>query len=300
MKTHYMLSLLCLLCLACLMGCGEMDGQRMSGTQFGALVADISKAAGVKDQDAARWGRIATSSMQATTGFRVEEELAIGQGVALAAFTRIGPLHQDRALYQYVNLVGTVCGQTSDRPDLPYKFAVIDSPHVNAFAGPGGYIFVTTGALRIMKNEAELAGVLSHEIAHVTQKHSLKTLQRAKFAEAGMDAAGNKYKGKYGQWVDMVNDVLFVRGLDKNMEFEADRYGTEFAYRAGYHPAGLRDFLVTFQRSHGGGQGWLSTHPDTGARVARLSQQLRAQMPNPRGYSVLPARFRTNCLARVR
>ena len=124
--------------VVCVLGCEGVDRRQFSGTQLGNLVTDVSKQLGVKEQDARRYGNIARTTTQATTGFRIEEELGIGQGVAMSAFQRIGPLTRDQALLRYVNFVGAACAQTCDRPELPFKFAVVDSDMVNAFAGPGG------------------------------------------------------------------------------------------------------------------------------------------------------------------
>lgn len=287
--------------LMCLLGCEGLDKRQFSGTQLGQLVTDVSKELGVKEQDAERFGNITRSATQATTGFRVEEELGIGQGVALSAFQRFGPLTRDQALLRYVNLVGAACVQTCDRPELPFKFAVIESDMVNAFAGPGGYVFITTGSLKLMKNEAELAGVLAHEIGHVTQKHSLKTIQRSKWAEAAFEIGGDKYKEKYGAIVDLATEALFTKGLDKSMEYEADRFGAEYAYLAGYNPAGLRDFLVTMKaRQAGRSGGWFQTHPDTGDRIARLNSYISANMPGAKNYAVLRDRFQRECASRLR
>ena len=152
-----------------------------------------------------------------------------------------------------------------------------------------------------MKNEAELAGVLAHEIAHVTLRHSLTTLRRSKLFETGLEAAGSKYQEKYGGYVDLVNQTLFERGLDRNMEYEADRYGTDYAFAAGYQPSGLRDFLMALrQRQRGPSGGWLSTHPDTGSRISRLNSYLRSNAPSPRGYVQLASRFQRECAARLR
>ena len=106
------------------------------------------------------------------------EEVEIGDGVAE---TLLGarPLLDDPELQRYVNAVGMWVAQQSERPGLPWHFGVNDSDHINAFAAPGGYIIVTKGMMKQLRNEAELAGVLGHEVAHVTQKHHLKALRKA-------------------------------------------------------------------------------------------------------------------------
>ena len=253
-------------------------------------------------------GRILTlptgKTFQSIRGFDIREEVGIGQGVALNAFAQIGPLVQDDALLRYVNLVGHTCAQTCDRPALPYRFAVIKNDDmVNAFAGPGGYVFVTTGTLKLMKSEAELAGVLSHEIGHVVKKHSLANARVGKLAEAAIDlgAESEKDREQFMKLTDMMVTVLLDTGLSKPAEFEADHLGTEFAYNAGYDPRGLRDFLVTLKQQQGGRTtGWFKTHPDLGERIAKIDQQIAADMAGAEGYAVLGGRFRTHCLSRLK
>ena len=140
----------------------------------------------------------------------------------------------------------------------------------NAFATPGGYIFVTRGLLTSLKNEAELAGVLAHEIAHVTRRHMLDTIRRGSIlsnvSELTMSALDQNPE-LFGSLIDQMSEMLFTKGLDKKLEFEADVYGAEYLYRAGYHPRGLKDYLLTLKSQEGTTQsGFFSTHPDTGIR----------------------------------
>jgi predicted Zn-dependent protease len=175
------------------------------------------------------------------------EEIQIGQGMTE---TLLGarPLYDDPELQRYVNQVGLWVAQQSERPNLPWHFGVNDSDHINAFATPGGYIIITKGMLKQLRNEAELAGVLGHEVAHVNQKHYLKALRKSAFAsllgEGVVAATDNRY-------ADLVKELagptkeLYARGLDKSDEFEADRMGVVLATRAGYDPYGLPAVLTT-------------------------------------------------------
>jgi predicted Zn-dependent protease len=176
------------------------------------------------------------------------EEIQIGEGV-LETLLGARPLLDDPELQRYVNTVGLWVAQQSDRPDLPWHFGVNDSDHINAFAAPGGFIIVTKGMMRQLRNEAELAGVLGHEIAHVTQKHHLKALRKSAVVSLlGEGVAAASGEGTQAEIVRKLvgpTKELYARGLDKSDEYEADRIGTVLAARAGYDPYGLPAVLTT-------------------------------------------------------
>ena len=177
-----------------------------------------------------------------------QEEIEIGSGVTE---TLLGarPLLDDPDLQRYVNAVGTWVAQQSERPDLPWHFGVNDSDHINAFAAPGGYVIVTRGMMKQLRNEAELAGVLGHEIAHVTQKHHLKALRKAAVVNLlSASAAAATAESRHAELVQKLSAPtkdLYARGLDKADEFEADRIGVVLSARAGYDPYGLPAVLTT-------------------------------------------------------
>ena len=176
------------------------------------------------------------------------EEIRIGEGV-LETLLGARPLLDDPELQRYVNTVGRWVALQSDRPDLPWHFGVNDSDHINAFAAPGGFIIVTKGMMRQLRNEAELAGVLGHEIAHVTQKHHLKALRKSAVVSVlGEGVAAASGEGSQAEIVRKLvgpTKELYARGLDKSDEYEADRIGTVLAARAGYDPYGLPAVLTT-------------------------------------------------------
>ena len=155
----------------------------------------------------------------------------------MEVFSRFGGAYDDPKLLRYINLVGQAVADVSNRPDIEYHFAILNTESPNAFATPGGYVFVSIGLLRMVENEAQLAGVLAHEVAHISQKHALQTLGRSRSLQ-GLSALTltvmDKNPGLFDKLIDEVSNVLFTKGLDKNLEFEADRYGREFAYRMGY------------------------------------------------------------------
>jgi predicted Zn-dependent protease len=275
-------------------GQGQGKGQEQRAEPKG-LIEGLGGMLGAKEKDLGliKKGLKAVQSLQP---IGVEEEIAIGQAVAIEAFSRFGGEYIDDKLAAYINLVGKTVAEVSDRPELTYRFAVLNSPEQNAFAAPGGYIFVTIGLLKTLKNEAELAGVLAHEVAHVTQKHMLKTLQRssilANVTEFSMSAM-NKDPQLFSNVIDATTDMLFEKGLDKELEFEADTYGIEYAYRAGYHPNGFRDYLATLQSQEGVADSrFFSTHPSTSERLRR-AQDIAARYTGASKFPYLTERFRT-------
>jgi predicted Zn-dependent protease len=206
------------------------------------------------------------------------EEIQIGQGMAE---TLLGarPLYDDADLQHYVNEVGLWVAQQSERPNLPWHFGINDSDHINAFATPGGYIIITKGMMKQLRNEGELAGVLGHEIAHVNQKHHLKALRKSAFASL----LGEGAAGAGGKQAELVKNLagptkeLYARGLDKSDEFEADRMGVVLATRAGYDPYGLPAVLTTLA-SADPKDNYLTllykTHPLPQARLDKLAPGL--------------------------
>lgn len=203
------------------------------------------------------------------------EEIEIGRSVS-AGLLGAAPLIGDAMQQNYVNDVGMWLALQSGRPGLPWHFGIIEAPTVNAFATPGGNIFVTRGLVERCANEAELAGVLAHEIAHVVQKHQLNDIR--KNAKKGMmlDLASLESGGLGGDAARAFARVGlegYVRGLSRDDELEADRIGVVIAARAGYEPYGLVSVLQTLQSM---GQDdssmafFLRTHPSPSDRLAAL------------------------------
>lgn len=227
------------------------------------------------DQAAAAAGNIVGSF----TPLPLTQEEELGGGIALAAFDTIGPRHSDENIQRYVNLVGRTIARRASRPEIEWRFAVVESPSINAFAGPGGYIFVTTASLRLMENEAELAGVLAHEIIHVTQRHVLKTMRRSQFVDGVAKGAGTfgDNMQQYSNAVTESEDLLLNKGLNRDFELEADAMGIELAAMAGYDPRGLLEFVERSGRANATG-GWLQTHPSAGDRAARMRRVLSGDL----------------------
>ena len=203
------------------------------------------------------------------------EEIQIGQSMTE---TLLGarPLYDDAQLQRYVNEVGLWVARQSERPTLAWHFGVNDSDHINAFAAPGGFVIITKGMMKQLRNEAELAGVLGHEVAHVVQKHHLKALRKTAFADLlgeGLTAASDNRNTELVRKLTGPTKELYARGLDKSDEFEADRMGVVLATRAGYDPYGLPAVLSTLA-SADPKDNFLTlltkTHPLPQARLDRL------------------------------
>lgn len=169
-----------------------------------------------------------------------EEEVGIGRGVA-ATLAGYYKLDRDPALTEYVNLVGLAVAAADPRPDIRYRFGVLDSDQVNAMAAPGGYVFVTRGALALMEDEAELAGVLAHEVGHVNERHVIKELQKRARTALGAEVAQKALDPNsdlFDKVVGLGTNILFL-GLSREDELEADSLGVAYAAQAGYEAAGL-------------------------------------------------------------
>ncbi len=223
-------------------------------------------------------GKSGKSAIQSLQPIGFEEEKAIGGSLAIQVFNKFGGMYDNVDLQRYISTVGQAVADVSDRSDINYYFAVVNDDRPNAFATPGGYVFVSVGLLRILENEAQLAGVLGHEIAHISQKHALKALERNKRV-AGFGSLSISLLGAdpavFDKVLEQAAEILFTHGLDKDLEYEADKFGTEFATRVGYRSTGLKDFLGTLQKSlPNSGSALLSTHPSASDRLAQLSRQM--------------------------
>jgi len=240
---------------------------------------------------------------EATKEYTQEEEVQLGQGLT-AGLLGAAPLHKDERLQRYVNRVGRWVALHSERPDLPWAFAVVDIETINAFAMPGGMVIISNGLLKRLQSESELAGVLAHEIAHVVQKHQLNAIKSGAWGDvAGMvgeEALGRTKivrqtgalaPGLASAGADFVKNGFFLKPLDRGLEYEADKMGVVLAARAGYDPYGLVAVLQLLAQVKGGDEaGILATHPSPNDRMAELEKVMPA-LDKYAGQSV-DARFR--------
>ena len=208
-------------------------------------------------------------------------EIEIGRQLA-AVLLGSKPLHPDMQLQRYVNQLGRWISLQSERPGLPWTFIVLDDTGYNAFAAPGGYVFVTKGLIDRCADEAELAGILAHEITHVTARHHLhamrKTAQSGVFtqlvaSQIKTNALGNLVASQFLA----LGRNLYARGLDQTDEFHSDRNGVALAARAGFDPYGLVAVLQQLRTATPDNPMFtlaLATHPPAQARLDQLEQAM--------------------------
>lgn len=228
-----------------------------------------------------------------------EQEERLGHA-ASAVLLGAAPLHANEDVQRYVNRVGAWLARHTERPDLNWRFGVLDSASVNAFAAPGGYVFVTRGLLAILRNESELGGVLAHEIAHVLAQHHLRAMtaqERFKLA-ADLALEATDKGGLISDALVGVTREVYAKGLSQGDEFEADRMGVVIAARAGYDPYGLSHVLRTIQSAAADTEVtgfFLGTHPSGDDRMQQLRAVLDAGFavpPPPRGSAFEAMRTR--------
>ncbi|MBI1921586.1 MAG: M48 family metalloprotease [Geobacter sp.] len=214
------------------------------------------------------------------------EEYYVGRAVA-ARLIGTYPLLKSRELTDYVNAVGQTVALYSDMPNTygGYHFAILDSDEVNAFACPGGIIFITRGMLNAVQNEDELAAVLAHEVAHVNHRDGISAITKARWTEAvtiiGTEAAKAYGPRELAQLVSIfegsIDDVfktLVVNGYGRSQEHAADRTALDFLARAGYDPRALHNFVNRIMEEGKETGGLLKTHPATSARVEQIREAL--------------------------
>jgi len=233
---------------------------------------------------------------KATGEIAEKEEVEIG-GELAARLLGAAPLVANEGLQRYVNRVGRWLASQTERPDLPWKFGVLDAPQLNAFATPGGNVFVTQGLLAQMKSEAELAGVLAHEIVHVLKKHHLKAIQKTAQLELANTAittfARQDSNTPVREKLLAAGSEVFARGLDKSDELEADRLGVVIAARGGYDPYGLPAVLQALQAMNPEDSGlalMFKTHPAPAERLDAL-EKMQSMLDTYAAQRQLTARF---------
>ncbi len=216
----------------------------------------------------------------AARGIDEKEEIEVGREVA-GRMLGAAPLVNDAELQAYVNRVGRWVASQAERPDLPWRFGVLDTPDVNAFAAPGGYVLITRGLYEMLDTEAQLAGVLGHEIGHIVQRHHISVMQKSAAISAGANIAQTRTRSQLVSNLVGTGAEIFARGLDKSAEFEADQIGVVLAARAGYSPYGLIEVLhklVARSASDASLALLFETHPHPGERLSQVGEALEPRV----------------------
>ena len=220
-----------------------------------------------------------------------QQEVEMGQQYASQLNQQL-PLVRDAEVNRYINVLGDSIARVADGRGLDWTFYVVDSPEINAFAVPGGFIYINRGLIERSENLAQLAGVLGHEIGHVTERHSMEQMRDAQRAEGGVGLlcvlTGVCNNQAVGTAVNVAGTAVFA-GFSRADENEADRVGVEIVTRAGINPSGIpamfRNLLEERQRSPSSVDSWFSTHPleedriaNTEALISRIDPAIRQSL----------------------
>ena len=243
----------------------------LSGCQ---QMAEIGASTGILTQEESQ---MVSAGGKAVGAMNIDKDekakLAYGESIALSVAAQF-PLDNSAELNKYAMLVALTLLEATDDPSVPIFVGVLASEKIVACASPAGHVFVSRGAMRKMKDESELAGVLGHEMSHVLANDGMSALKQYKLAEAGSQAASAALGGEMkelAQLVDQGSQTILKRGYDQPQEFRADASGAKLAGRAGYDQSGLRRFLERLAANTANdADQWNSTHPPKAQRIARL------------------------------
>lgn len=206
------------------------------------------------------------------------QERALGESVSLAVTNHYGVSNSEQ-LEKYVVLVGRTVASRTPMKNYPWVFGVLDTDTVNAFSGPGGYVWVTRGAIQQMQDESELAGVLGHEIGHVNLHHGLNLVKQAGMLDAFATAASAndqvaQWNAQFDNISDKLVDIIVKQGFSAPQEFEADGESVKYVAAAGYDPSGFLRFLQRIRQQQKAGASLFSTHPDMDNRIKRVGDAI--------------------------
>ncbi len=216
-----------------------------------------------------------------------KKEIEMGKSYDPQVVAQYGK-YENAEMQAFINEKGKEMAAISHRPNLPYEFKILDSPIVNAFAVPGGYVYFTRGILAHFNNEAEFIGVLGHEIGHVTARHSARQYTKQMVAQVGfiVGVVASKEFRNYADAAQQGLGLLFLK-FSRSNESESDKLGVEYSTKIGYDAKEMANFFNTLKRMRGDGEGpptLLSTHPDPGDRFVKVGQMAKEwQAKDPGG-----------------
>jgi predicted Zn-dependent protease len=237
-----------------------------------------------------------------------EEENAIGKEAAPQVERELGGIYHNRELTQYVDEVGQKLTRVCHRAQLKYKFQILNSPVPNAMSIPGGYIYITRGLLFRLQNEAQLAGVLGHEVGHITARHAAAMLSQAmgfnlltniaRVLAAGTSQTEGGERGQAAGILAQITSALVLLKYSREDEYQADSLGAEYSYKAGYDPRGMVEVLYILKELEGRHKGakvpeYFSSHPRTKDRIKEQEGEIDKKYPNKIGL-VKQGEFKTH------
>ena len=217
------------------------------------------------------------------------EERQIGEDVSTEIRKRFGVV-QDPAVHKYVALIGTTLAKASERPNLNWTFIVLDTDGVNAFASPGGLVHITRGALGLAKNEAEVAGILGHEIGHVVRKHTINAIKKGKLVQTASGAARSQF---LENMANRAYEMVLENNFDRGDELDADKVGVDLAKKGGYAGSALGDFLTRLNdrnKNQSERNGLFASHPETNERIGKV----KTLAGNTNATVLVEARYKSN------
>jgi predicted Zn-dependent protease len=228
----------------------------------------------------------------------IAEEIRFGREVAARIIARFG-MYDNPEIMKYVNLVGNVLAINAGRPELEFHFAVLNTDEINGYAAPGGYIFLTRGAIANMQDESELAGALAHEIGHVVEKHAVKELnikgqEKTSVSNLAMLIGGSSDSARvaFSQAVDKALDLLFKDGYKRADEIQADRDAVLFCALSGYAPIGLSRYFARIDKVKGKQTEIIDkTHPSFKDRIAWMGGMIKEEGIDTGDYKTAKDRF---------
>lgn len=252
---------------------------------------NFGNSGGGQQNDLGTWLNIGQKFFAAADLDNPQRQEELGQSCALAVGNSY-PLSTNNNRNDYVNMVGMTVASVSEKPELEYSFAILESPDINAYSTPGGYVFITRGALEACADESELAAVLGHEVAHVVLNHGIEQIKNEKWTELGMTVASTQSKEfrEFEQVTDKMAEKVLTGVHSNEQEYKADSEAVNYLIAAGYDPNGMTRFLMKLQAKTGAGDisNVMKTHPGTAERVKRVQQQIASA---PAGGAALPDRF---------
>lgn len=246
----------------------------------------------------------ATGKSSFTLGMTRDEELKLGAEASPQFLKEYGGDIPSPAIISYINNLGQRLAAVSERPELPWEFHAVDSDVINAFALPGGKVFFTRGLLSRLTNEAQMAGVLGHEIGHVTALHVNQRIAQATALEAVVSGVGLAAEATDSAWLQVLGvggqlgGGVYLLKFGRDHESEADELGVRYMTKLGYNPMGQVQVMEILKAASGSGGSpeFLSTHPTPDTRIKQLKEILEKQFPDRSQFRFGEAEFKQNIL----